>query len=227
MTDAASTNLGPARGPLDYLDASAPVGRLLEQTTAAFEATGMPLARRWAETLVAAVLDVPHVELRVHAGRTLGPEQRRRFEGIVRGASPEVPLAYAVGRAPFLAWTSRTRPTRSSPRSTRSCSSARCSTSSSTPPSAAGAPPRARRWRGRARPAPAHPGICRRLPDPGGRLFLEHEWYHGEGALALAERQRGRYEDVRTLKDANRKDRALNACRPERPSEEVGYDRRT
>ncbi len=102
MTDADSKNLGPTRGPLVSLDASAPVGRLLEQTTAAFEAVEMPLARRWAETLVAAILDVPHEELKSHAGRKLDPEQGRRFEEIARQASPDVPLAYAVGRAPFL-----------------------------------------------------------------------------------------------------------------------------
>jgi release factor glutamine methyltransferase len=48
---------------------------------------------------------------------------------------------------------------------------------------------------------------------PGGRLFLEHEWYHGAAARALAERRPGHYEDVRTLPDANGKDRALHARR--------------
>jgi release factor glutamine methyltransferase len=48
---------------------------------------------------------------------------------------------------------------------------------------------------------------------PGGRLFLEHEWYHGAAARALAERRPGQYEDVRTLPDANGKDRALHAHR--------------
>jgi release factor glutamine methyltransferase len=49
---------------------------------------------------------------------------------------------------------------------------------------------------------------------PGGRLFLEHEWYHGDIARALARHHPGRYEDVRTLQDANGKDRALHARRP-------------
>ncbi len=48
---------------------------------------------------------------------------------------------------------------------------------------------------------------------PGGRLFLEHEWYHGASARALAWRCGGRYDDVRTLRDANGKDRALHARR--------------
>ncbi len=48
---------------------------------------------------------------------------------------------------------------------------------------------------------------------PGGRLFLEHEWYHGPAARALAERAPNRFTDVRTLRDANDKDRALYARR--------------
>ena len=84
VTDAAFKNLGLARGPLGSLDASAPVECLLEQTTRAFEAIGMPLASRWAETLVAAVLDVPHEQLKAHAWQRLNPEQRRRFEEEMR-----------------------------------------------------------------------------------------------------------------------------------------------
>jgi PrmC N-terminal domain len=95
---------GPTPVPRSSLDASAPVGRLVEQTTAAFEGKGMPLARRWARALVAAVLDVPHAELEANAGRRLDPEQRLRFEGIARRASPDVPLAYEIGLAPFLDW---------------------------------------------------------------------------------------------------------------------------
>ena len=54
---------------------------------------------------------------------------------------------------------------------------------------------------------------------PGGRLFLEHEWYHGPAALALAERAADILTDVRTLRDANGKDRALYARQqgPARP----------
>jgi release factor glutamine methyltransferase len=324
MTDAASTNLGPPRGPLDYLDASAPVGRLLEQTAAAFEATGMPLARRWAETLVAAVLDVPQAELRAHAGRTLGPEQRRRFEGIARGASPDVPLAYAVGRAPFLDLDFEVspdtlipkvdtelfvgavldelerRPLPPEPRVLELCAGSGCvaiylakrlsdaqvvATDVSSEALAVAERNVLRHgvgervalgvgdmWEPVEALAAGHPfdlivsnppyiptgeipGMGRHVAEhephlaldggadgldphrrileyaadylaPGGRLFLEHEWYHGAPARALAERYRGRYDDVRTLKDANQKDRALHARRPERTPKEVGYDRR-
>ena len=48
---------------------------------------------------------------------------------------------------------------------------------------------------------------------PGGRLFLEHEHYHGESARALAN-QFPAYEDVQTFRDANGRDRALYARRP-------------
>ena len=102
--DAASKDSGPTTVPSSDIDASAPVGRLVEETAAAFERIGMPLSRRWAETLVGAVLGVPHADLDSHAGRTLGPEERRRFEEISRQASPEEPLAYLIGQAPFLDW---------------------------------------------------------------------------------------------------------------------------
>src|SRR5215218_4876777 len=85
-----------------FPDASAPAGRLVAETTAAFELMGMPLPRRWAQTLVAAALDVPHAELWSHFGRRLGPEGRQRFEDAFREASPNAPVAYLVGRAPFL-----------------------------------------------------------------------------------------------------------------------------
>lgn len=325
MTEATSTNLGPARGPLDPLDASAPVGHLLEQTTAAFEAMEMPLARRWAETLVAAVLDVPHRELGVHAWRTLDREQGHRFEEIARGASAEVPLAYAIGRAPFLDWdfeVSRDTlipkvdtelfvgavleelarcPLPPEPRVLELCTGSGCIAISlakllpgawvaatdisegalavagrnvahhgvgdrvalgqgdlwepvealaegrpfdlilSNPPyiptqNVAGMGRHVAEHEphlaldGGADGLDLHRRILESAADylaPGGRLFLEHEWYHGAPARALVERHRGRYEDVRTLKDANRKDRALHARRPGQPSEEVGYGRRT
>jgi release factor glutamine methyltransferase len=55
-------------------------------------------------------------------------------------------------------------------------------------------------------------GAANRLA-PGGRIFLEHEWYHGPAARALAERDADRLTDVRTLRDAKGKDRALYARR--------------
>jgi release factor glutamine methyltransferase len=48
---------------------------------------------------------------------------------------------------------------------------------------------------------------------PGGRMFLEHEWYHGDAARRLAERHADVYDDIRILRDANNKDRALHVRR--------------
>jgi release factor glutamine methyltransferase len=313
MTDAAAVGAGPA-APVrqSAVDLSAPVGRLLGQTAAAFEGMGMPLARRWAETLVAAVLDVPHVQLEAHAGRTLAPEQRRRFREIAQRASAEAPLAYVIGRAPFLDWdfeVSRDtlipkvdtelfvgavfeelarRPLPPEPQVLELCAGCGCMAISLAKmlPHArmvatdicAGALAVARRnvarhgvenrvalgqgdmWEPVAALAAGRPfdlvvsnppyiptrsiagmgshvagheprlaldggadGLDphRRILDaaadylaPGGRLFLEHEWYHGEAARALARHHPGRYDDVRTLQDANGKDRALHARRP-------------
>jgi hypothetical protein len=101
LTDATPTGCAAACCSRTFPDASAPAGRLVEEITAAFELMGMPLPRRWAQTLVAAALDVPHAELGSHFGRRLGPEGRR-FEEVFREASPNAPVAYLVGRAPFL-----------------------------------------------------------------------------------------------------------------------------
>jgi release factor glutamine methyltransferase len=315
VTDADSKNLGPTRGPLVSLDASAPVGRLLEQTTAAFEAVEMPLARRWAETLVSAILDVPHEELKAHAGRKLDPEQGRRLEEIARQASPEVPLAYAVGRAPFLDLdfeVSRDTlipkvdtelfvgtmldelarsPLPSEPHVLELCTGSGCLAiflANRLPDARVVATDVSREalavagrnvlhhgvgdrvalglgdvWEPVAALAAGRPfdlivsnppyiptgeisGMGRHVSEhephlaldggadgldlhgrildgaadhlaPGGRLFLEHEWYQGATARALAGRSPGGYDDVRTLSDANGKDRALHARRKARP----------
>ena len=311
MTDAASSNLRPSREPPGSLDASAPVGRLLEQTTIEFEAIRISLARRWAETLIAAVLNVPHEELTEHAGRTLNPEQRRRFEGMVRQASPDAPLAYAIGRAPFMDLDFEVSPDTLIPKvdtelfvgtmlDELACSPLPpephvlelCTGSGCLAIFLADRLPEARvvatdvsrealavagrnvlrhdvgdrvalglgdiwepvaalvagrsfdlivsnppyiptqniadmgRYVAEHEPHLALDGGAngldphRRILDdaadylaPGGRLFLEHEWYHGAAACALAERRPGHYEDVRTLRDANGKDRALHARR--------------
>lgn len=293
------------------LNVHAPVGELLEQTTAAFETLGMPLARRWGQTLVAAVLDVPHQELQAHADRTLSPEQRQRFEKVVRRASADVPLAYEISRAPFLDLdfeVSRDtlipkvdtelfagivfdelgrRPLPPEPHVLELCTGSGClaiSLAKRLPaagvvatdlspealavarrnvtrhgvedrivlgqgdmwkpvaPLAAGRPfdlivsnppyiP-TRNIAGMGRHVAEHEphlaldggadglGPHRRILDaaagylaPGGRLFLEHEWYHGAPARALAERSPEHYDDVRTLPDANGKDRALHVRR--------------
>ena len=306
----AGVGVGPASP--SRVDLSAPVGLLLGQTAAAFEGMGMPLARRWAETLVAAVLDLPHAELKVHAGRTLTPEQRRRFREIARRAAADTPLAYVIGRAPFLEWDFEVshdtlipkvdtelfvgavfdelarRPLPPEPHVLELCAGCGClaiSLAKRLPGArviATDISPRALAvaWRNVARhgvedrvalgqgdmwePVPAlavgrpfdlvvsnppyiptgsiagmgrhvvdhEPHLAldggadgldphRRILDaaadhlgPGGRLFLEHEWYHGPTARALAQRHAGRYDDVRTLQDANGKDRALHARRP-------------
>jgi release factor glutamine methyltransferase len=310
-TDAA----GPTRVPPFSLDASVPAGRLIEQTTTAFEGMGMPLARRWAETLVAAVLDLPHRELDAHAGQTLSPKQRQRFEKIARRASPDVPLAYEIGRAPFLDWdfeVSRDtlipkvdtelfagivfdelahRPLPPEPHVLELCTGSGCLAISLakrlpgarvvatdvSPEALAVArrnvtyhrvgdrvvlgqgdlwEPVARLAAGRSFdlivsnppyiPTQSIAGMGRHVAEhephlaldggadglnphrrildaaaeylaPGGRVFLEHEWYHGAHARALTERHPGWYDDVRTFTDAHDKDRALHVRRRAAP----------
>jgi release factor glutamine methyltransferase len=272
---------------------------------------GMPLARRWAETLVAACLDVPYAELESHAGRRMTPEGRQRYEEVLRRASPDVPVAYLVGRAPFLGLdfeVSRDtlipkvdtelfvgivleslarHPLPPEPRVLELCTGSGCiavslarrfsgATVLATDVSE-GALAVARRnvlryglgdrvelgpgdvWEpveslvaGRPFdlivsnppyiPTKEIPGMGRHVAEhephlaldggadgldlhrrildgaadhlaPGGRLFLEHEWYHGSTARALAECDADRLTDVRTLRDANGKDRALYASR--------------
>ncbi|MDP9480178.1 MAG: peptide chain release factor N(5)-glutamine methyltransferase [Actinomycetota bacterium] len=314
--DAASSPAGPTAAPSSSLDPSAPAGRLLEQTTAKFEAMGMPLARRWAETLVSAVLDVPHMELGAHAGRGLSPEQRRRFEEIVSQASPDTPLAYVIGRAPFLEWDFEvSRDTlipkvdtelfvlavleelsvRPLPPDThvlelgtgsgcvaislaKRLPGARVVATDISPGALAVAGRNVARHGVGERVAlgegdlfepvrelaggrpfdlivsnpPYIPtqniaGMGRHVAEhepllaldggaegldphkrilqaaaaylaPGGRIFLEHEWYHGAQARALAGQHPDRYDDVRTLIDANGKDRALHARRKTAPA---------
>ena len=52
------------------------------------------------------------------------------------------------------------------------------------------------------------------LLAPGGRVYLEHEWYSGGDARAIPDR--GRWADVRTLRDASGK-----GPRPARPPHRV------
>ena len=309
--DAASRDAGPTTVPAIGIDLSAPVGRLLEETAASFEGIGMPLARRWAETLVGAVLGVPHAELGANAGRTLDPDERRRFGEISRQASSEEPLAYVIGLAPFLDWdfeVSRDtlipkvdtelfvgafldelagRPLPPEPHvlelgTGSGCLAislakifpdARVVATDISPGAIAVAErnvarhgvgdrfalglgdlfePVAELAGGRRFdlivsnppyiPTQNIPGMGRHVAEhepllaldggadglgphgrileaaadhlaPGGRIFLEHEWYHGASARALAGRHPESYDDVRTLVDANAKDRAVHARR--------------
>ena len=315
--DAASRDAGPTTVPSSDIDAYAPVGRLVEETAAAFEGMGMPLARRWAETLVGAVLGVPHAELDAHAGRTLSPEGRRHFEEISRRASPDEPLAYVIGQAPFLDWDfeiSRDtlipkvdtelfvgavleelarRPLPQKPHVlelgtgsgclaislAKTLPNARVVATDISPGALAVAARNVARHGvgdrfvlGRGDlfepvadlaggrpfdliisnppyiPTENIPGMGRYVAEhepllaldggadglapherildaaadylsPGGRVFLEHEWYHGAPARALAERHPDRYDDVRTLVDANGRDRAVHARRRTGPTE--------
>ena len=308
--DAAPKDAGPTAVP-SSVDVTAPVGRLVEETAATFEGMGMPLARRWAETLVSAVLDVPHAELDAHADRALESEQRRRFAEVSRQASPDVPLAYVIGRAPFLDWdfeVSRDtlipkvdtelfvgtvldelsrRPLPPEAHVLELGTGSACLATSlakllpgsrvvatDISPGALAVAGRnvARHGVGERVPlgegdlfepveglAAGRPfdlivsnppyiptqeiaGMGRHVAEhepylaldggadgldphkrileeaaaflaPGGRIFLEHEWYHGGPARALAERYPDRYEDVRTLVDANGKDRTLHVRR--------------
>jgi release factor glutamine methyltransferase len=313
--DAASRDAGPTTVPAIGIDLSAPVGRLLEETAASFEGIGMPLACRWAETLVGAVLGVPHAELGAHAGCTLDPDERRRFGEISRQASSEEPLAYVIGLAPFLDWdfeVSRDtlipkvdtelfvgafldelagRPLPPEPHvlelgTGSGCLAislakifpdARVVATDISPGAIAVAErnvarhgvgdrfalglgdlfePVAELAGGRRFdlivsnppyiPTQNIPGMGRHVAEhepllaldggadglgphgrileaaadhlaPGGRIFLEHEWYHGASARALAGRHPESYDDVRTLVDANGKDRAVHARRKTGP----------
>ncbi len=315
--DAAPRDAGPTTVPSSDIDASAPVCRLVEETVAVFEGMGMPLARRWAETLVGALLDVPHAELGAHAGRTLGQEERRRFEEISRRASPDEPLAYVIGRAPFLDWdfeVSRdtlipkvdtelfveaaleelaARPLPREPHvlelgtgsgclaislakiwpearvvatdiSPRALAIARRNVArhgvgdrfdlglgnlfEPVAPLAGGRPFDLIISNPPYIPTESIPGMGRHVAEhepflaldggadgqgphgrildaaadylaPGGRVFLEHEWYHGAAARALAERHPDRYDHVRTLIDANGRDRAVHARRRTGPAQ--------
>jgi release factor glutamine methyltransferase len=283
----------------------------VEETTSAFEAIGMPLARRWAQTLVAASLGVPYSELESHAGCTLSAGGRSRFEEVLRLASPDVPVAYLVGRAPFLGLdfeVSREtlipkvdtelfvgivledlerHPLPKDPRVLELGTGSGCIAVSlarrfpgvtvlATDVSEGALAVAGRNvlrhgvndrvdlghgdvWEpveamaggrpfdlilsnppyvpteeisGMGRHVAEHEphlaldggsdglDLHRRILDgaadrlaPGGRLFLEHEWYHGPSARALAERDADRLTEVRTLRDANGKDRALYARR--------------
>lgn len=84
------------------ITAGTAVGRALDETTAALEAEGVRDAPRWAATLISAVLDVPHVSLPDRQTDLLTDAQARRLRDLVNQVTPDAPVAYLVGRAPFL-----------------------------------------------------------------------------------------------------------------------------
>ena len=84
--------------------AGATVGSAVEETTAALAGKGIQDPARWAATLVAAVLDVPNKKLPACRARPMTGAQAGRLRGLIAEAAPDAPVAYLVGRAPFLDW---------------------------------------------------------------------------------------------------------------------------
>jgi release factor glutamine methyltransferase len=82
--------------------APATTGGALIELKELFRSKGIPDPERWAETAVAAVLDVPTAALAEHGAAPLIAEQTARLRQIAEEASPNAPVAYQVGRAPFL-----------------------------------------------------------------------------------------------------------------------------
>lgn len=82
---------------------SAPTaGQALEETIASLSAKGIHDPQRWAETLLASVLDTPHIALGSLAHCLLSPAQAEHLHRLLPQVTPDAPVAYLVGRAPFL-----------------------------------------------------------------------------------------------------------------------------
>ena len=293
------------------IEADAPtVAEALTGVLAALEAQGVADAPRWAETLVAFVRDVPHRDLARQARQTLSEAETVRLQGLLERVTPDAPVAYLIGRAPFLDWDFEVtrdtlickpdtemfveivlaelerEPLPPNPHVLELCTGSGCvaiSFAQRLPGSrmvATDLSPEALTVARRnvARfglegqvilgqgdlfapvsalmgdrrfdlivsnppyiPTENIPSMGRHVADheprlaldggadgldphrrilseaagylaPGGRLFLEHEHYHGEAARTLA-KQFPAYEDVQTFRDANGRDRALYARR--------------
>lgn len=78
------------------------VGRLLEQAINEFDGKGVVDAPIWAETLVAFVLDAPHIELFARRDNTLAPAQWDAYSELAAQITPDAPVAYLINQAPFL-----------------------------------------------------------------------------------------------------------------------------
>lgn len=282
----------------------------LDQTTATLRDKGVQDAGRWAETLMAVVLDTPHALLGSLASHALLPAQTKRLRQLLCQVTPDAPVAYLVNQAPFLDGDFEVtpdtlickpdtelfveivlnelnqRPLPPNPHVLELCTGSGCVAITLA------------RWLPGARVvatdlSPAALAVARRniarhdlgsrmalgegdlfapvaaLADsrpfdlivsnppyiptekinamgrhvaehephlaldggedgldphrrilaeasgylaPGGHVFLEHEYYHGQAARALADGL-SVYEDVRTIQDANQRDRALHARR--------------
>ena len=281
-------------------------GSALDETTAALEQKGVRDPARWAATLVAAVLEVPHVELPQRRAQALTDAQAAHRRDLVGEVTPDAPVAYLVGRAPFLDGDFEvTRdtlickpdtelfveivlaqvagdPLPPNPHVLELCAGSGCvaitfawslpgarvAATDISPGALAVARRNVARYGLEDRialgqgdlcaplpavsggrpfdlivsnppyiPTDAIPGMGRHVAEhephlaldggadgldphrriladalpflaPGGRMFLEHEHYHGEAARALAA-QHPEYEDIHTFPDANGKDRAL------------------
>jgi len=294
-------------------EASTAAGNMLEETAAALRDKGVQDHVRWATTLIAAVLDVPHVELPHRRAQVLTAAQAERLRGLIAEARPDAPVAYLVGRAPFLDWDFEVtrdtlickpdtemfvelvlaqigeEPLPPAPHVLELCAGSGCvaisfarrlpdacvAATDISPEALAVARRNIHRHGLGGRVTLGQGDLCAPLPElsggrpfdlivsnppyiptdliagmgrhvadheprlaldggadgldphrrilaealpflaPGGRMFLEHEHYHGPAILALAAR-RPEYEDARVLQDAAGKDRALFVRR--RPS---------
>lgn len=57
---------------------------------------------RWADALVARVLGVPHRELPHQENRALSEAEAERLRDLLKQVTPDAPVAYLIGQAPFL-----------------------------------------------------------------------------------------------------------------------------
>ena len=68
------------------------------------ERKGVADAPRWARALVAFVRGVPHTALAVQGHEPLTGAQAEHLQDLLKQVTPDAPVAYLIGRAPFLDW---------------------------------------------------------------------------------------------------------------------------